>query len=308
MLFIGNSYVKYGSLSIDIPATYKLLADGAEKCVAVNSAANLGWTLSQHATDAGTAAKINSKPWDIVVLQDQSDNYYSGSGFLNGARALKTKIKANNACTRVMLYLIPAWNDPWSPSVQTTFTNKTKSVQNTLDEATCPTGEGWRKASNDSFSVSSLFDDGQHPSELGEYLISSAFFARIHKESAVGLITLAGVTAAQAAKLQGYADAAVFSGGGTNFVEWEDGAPGGAFAPKWCSASCPSTELDECGQQIANIISTDPAVCSTQIPYSHLGNGDPSVWLWYSTGCGCGYKRIAVDSCPGGGPVDPIRP
>lgn len=305
MLFIGNSYVRLSSLSLDIPATYKALAEGADKCVAVDAAATPGWTLSQHAASAATIAKINAKDWDIVVLQDQSNNYQSGSGFLSGATALRAKVKANNACSRVMLYLIPAWNDPWSASMQTTFTNKTKSVQNAIDESTCPAGEGWRKASQDGFAVGSLFDDGQHPSELGEYLIGAAFFSRIHNQPATGLITLSGVSEANAVKLRSYATNAVFSGVGGTMTEWEDGAPGGAFAPSWCSGTCPAEELDECGRKIAEIISDDPATCATEVPYSHPGYGSGD-WVWYSTGCGCGYKLSYVGGdCPG--PIDPPR-
>lgn len=301
VLFIGNSYVKYSDLSIDVPGTYRQLAEGAGKCVFVDSISNLGWTLNQHAASAATTNKINSRAWDVVVLQDNSNNYNSGSAFQTGAAALKAKIKANNACSRVMLYLIPAWNDPWNAATQTTFTNKTKSVQNALDESTCPAGEGWRKANQAGYSLTSLFDDSQHPSERGEYLIASAFYARIHKKSAVGLMTLPGVTATEAAKLQAYADAAVFSGGGTNFSEWEDGPAGGAFAPNWCSGTCPASETDACGRKIAKVISTDPAFCATQVPYSHPGftAGTPlgNSWQWYSTGCGCGYRQTYIELC-----------
>ncbi len=66
VLFIGNS------LSFGLPKELEKLA--REKGVNIHAAlqAHSGWNLARHARDAETLQILRGRPWDIVVLQEQS--------------------------------------------------------------------------------------------------------------------------------------------------------------------------------------------------------------------------------------------
>ncbi|MCB0764529.1 MAG: hypothetical protein KDB84_07475, partial [Flavobacteriales bacterium] len=68
VLFIGNSYTYVN----DLPNTFRQLALSLGDTVVVGSSAPGGYTLFQHSTYAPTLAAIASRPWDYMVMQEQS--------------------------------------------------------------------------------------------------------------------------------------------------------------------------------------------------------------------------------------------
>src|ERR1041385_4583116 len=68
VLFIGNSYTFVN----DLPNTFAKLAKAGGHKVEVGMAAQGGWTLSQHLQSSETLSALNSKNWNYVVLQEQS--------------------------------------------------------------------------------------------------------------------------------------------------------------------------------------------------------------------------------------------
>lgn len=68
MLFIGNSYTFVN----DLPATVAKIAKSLGNTLVYDMSAIGGYTLMQHAGDQNTLAKIASRKWDYVVLQEQS--------------------------------------------------------------------------------------------------------------------------------------------------------------------------------------------------------------------------------------------
>src|SRR5688572_5188070 len=68
VLFIGNSYTFY----YDMPRLVTQIAGSAGCKLEVSWATNGGYQLSLHAQDATTIEAIQQKPWDVVVLQNQS--------------------------------------------------------------------------------------------------------------------------------------------------------------------------------------------------------------------------------------------
>lgn len=67
-LFIGNSYTYMN----DMPSTVLKIARSLGDDLDYAMAAPGGHTLEQHAGDSATAARIKSKRWDAIVLQEQS--------------------------------------------------------------------------------------------------------------------------------------------------------------------------------------------------------------------------------------------
>ncbi len=68
VLFIGNSYIYVN----DLPGTVAAIAQSLGDHVDYEVAASGGYRLMQHVQDGETAVKIRSRPWDFVVLQEQS--------------------------------------------------------------------------------------------------------------------------------------------------------------------------------------------------------------------------------------------
>jgi hypothetical protein len=68
VLFIGNSYTGVN----DLPGTFYNLALSGGDTVIYDSSTPGGYTFQMHSTYAPTLGKIYLKPWDYVVLQEQS--------------------------------------------------------------------------------------------------------------------------------------------------------------------------------------------------------------------------------------------
>ena len=68
VLFIGNSYTGVNNL----PQLFYDLSLSLGDSVFVDTYNPGGYTLQMHSTDVNTLAKINSRPWDFVILQEQS--------------------------------------------------------------------------------------------------------------------------------------------------------------------------------------------------------------------------------------------
>ena len=106
VLFIGNSYTAVNNL----PEMIKLSATSAGDEIIYDASIPGGTTFQQHSTNAQTLSKINSKAWDYVVLQEQSqlpsfpDSQVATSVYPY-ATALNNQILANNSCTETLFYM-----------------------------------------------------------------------------------------------------------------------------------------------------------------------------------------------------------
>lgn len=122
VLFIGNSFtyrngvVEYSS---GIPGIFDNIAEDLGFSVETYSITGPGWYLDGHANATDTCGKqvellLNARDdFDYIVLQDQStvafENY---NRFLNGIKALQTKI--NNTQKHAKIYLYETWGSPFS--------------------------------------------------------------------------------------------------------------------------------------------------------------------------------------------------
>lgn len=193
VLFIGNSYTFYN----DMPRLVTQIAGSAGCNLEVSWATNGGYQLSLHAQDPTTIDAIRSRPWDAVVLQNQSqepaflrDEVSERS--LPAVKALANEIYAAHPQTQILFF--STWgrrsgdraNCKYNPRV-CSFDGHTEAVEDgyrlyaeTVGGELVQVGRAFQFVSRDQAApvdFTDLYDrDGSHPSPFGSYLAAATFF------------------------------------------------------------------------------------------------------------------------------------
>lgn len=212
VLFIGNSYTYVN----DLPGMLSNLAANLGKEITVDSKTNGGYTFQNHVDDAATYVKIHSKPWDVVVIQGQSQepsfpDAQVNASTLPAAVRLSDSIWANHACSNVMYYM--TWGrqdgDPqWSgintfEKMNTRLYNAYMRMADSSDRAmVSPVGAVWGYVRTNQPGIDLYNSDGSHPSTEGTYLAACTFYASLFRQSPVGATYTGGLSAATAGILQ----------------------------------------------------------------------------------------------------------
>jgi hypothetical protein len=245
ILFLGNSYTSWSGANIDVPGTFEEIATAAGKNVHVVNGAHPGWDLGDHASDS--VALIQSEAWDVVVLQELSwlpqPSYGGGAGyadFLGHLADLQSLIADNNDCTRVMLYLTPAYDDGMSAvdtydDMQDRVTEGYLGGADQAEGIVAPVGEAVRVLRSNPFIGPLKQADGSHPNLRGVYTAAVSVYERVFEDTE-GLVAV-GVTPGEASLITSAVEATASLGG------WDASVAGQASAPWWCSQDpCPSTD------------------------------------------------------------------
>jgi hypothetical protein len=196
VLFIGNSYTYVN----DLPGLFRNLALSMGDTVNVGSSAPGGYTFQQHSTYAPTLAAINQQPWDLVVLQEQSQRPAFPIGQVQTevfpfAAQLVDSILAHDSCTQPVFYM--TWGRQngdvdncasWPPvctydGMQALLHDR--YVQMAEDNAAfaAPVGSAW-KVVRDTHPLINLYaSDGSHPSPEGSYLAASVFYCTLFRRT-----------------------------------------------------------------------------------------------------------------------------
>ena len=229
VLFIGNSYTAVNNL----PEMIKLAATSAGDELIFDANIPSGTTFLQHSTNAQTLSKINSKAWDYVVLQEQSqlpsfpDSQVETSVY-PFATALNNQILANNSCTETLFYMTwgrkngDAQNCPMWPPICTYVGMDDLLSQRYLQMATdnnaeiSPVGAVWRTIITQNPTLELYSDDESHPSLLGSYAAALCFYSAIFRKSADEVIYTANLPAGQVAIVKAAVNQVVFA----NFPQW----------------------------------------------------------------------------------------
>lgn len=211
-MFIGNSYTYVN----DLPGTLGALAANLGKEITIDSKTNGGYTFQNHTTDPSTYSKIHSNPWDVVVIQGQSQEPSFPDGQVNSetlpyAIQLSDSVWANNTCSNVMYYM--TWGrqngDPqWSEintfeKMNTRLYNAYLRMADSSDQAmVSPVGGAWSYV-RANYPLINLYNaDESHPSMEGTYLAACTFYASLFQQSPVGSNYYAGLDATTAGILQ----------------------------------------------------------------------------------------------------------
>lgn len=106
VLFIGNSYTGSHNLPLRVKELALSMGDSIEYDMAVFG----GYTFNLHSTNSTTLGKIYSKPWDYVVLQEQSQipalwPSYVAANCFPYAHKLDSHITKNNPCSETVFFM-----------------------------------------------------------------------------------------------------------------------------------------------------------------------------------------------------------
>lgn len=190
VLFIGNSLTYFNGM----PQMFRELAESKEKNVFVDSFTIGGAGLSTLSTNAQLHAKINSKAWDIVIIQpgtNESGGNVSTAQTAQHAQVIINLVKNKNSCARFYIYEIsngiPAINNVPNFEhyfqTQTQIKNKITELANLLQIPYIPVGEVFRKHYTDmpQLLLHPTYND-VHPNYLGSYLIASSIYTALYTE------------------------------------------------------------------------------------------------------------------------------
>lgn len=207
VLFLGNSYT-YGN---DLPETFAELARSGGHEVEVGMVAEGGWSLADHLESAETLARLKSRQWTYVVLQEQSQipalGGYRGQVMYPAARELVSKIRAIGATP--IFFLTWAHRGGWPEysmddyeSMQRKIEEGYMAIAQELNVPVAPVGSAWRTVVLQYPDVNLWREDGSHPTMQGTYLAACVFYAVIFEESPLRLDYRADISTETASRLQ----------------------------------------------------------------------------------------------------------
>ena len=223
ILFIGNSYTYFNALP---KMVYKMAASAGEDAY-YSSVTFSGVGFDVHKDNQTTIEKIQSHPWDYVVLQNQSQTPSMRpedvtAKSLPNAQALVDMIKANDSDTKVIYY--QTWGrrggdkegEQYYPLVGT-FDGHTQALREgyALYQAAtggeiAPVGDVWQDVFNASdipFSKNSLWIfDRSHPTIKGSYLAGLTLFEAIFDRPVVDVSYDSALSASNAQWLRNRID------------------------------------------------------------------------------------------------------
>lgn len=178
---------------------FKEIAASFDKIVYVQKSVKEGQKLSYHATTPATYEAINSRKWDVIVLQEQSNLPAQTVTKINElslpyAQQLVDSIRHNSECTKILLYMTWAYkngNDHWSiistyPTMQERISDTYLRYADILHAEIAPVGKVWSVVRKKYPELTLYYKDGRHPSRLGSYLAACTFFATVFGQSPYG--------------------------------------------------------------------------------------------------------------------------
>lgn len=178
ILFIGNSFTDFNG---GLDRTLKKLAPNAS----VKRISPGGYTLQQHWETPSTLDEIRSGDWDVIVLQDQSQNpvvnFYN---FYEYAGKLNNEVRSAGAET----ILFMTWERPDSIEFGVTtqaLSNSYSTAGTSLGVKVAPVGIVFSMARSEHPEISLYVQDG-HPTVQGTYLAACVFYGVIFGQSPLG--------------------------------------------------------------------------------------------------------------------------
>lgn len=223
LLFIGNSYTSVNNL----PAVFADLSRAGRHPVFVEMLANGGWTLAQHLAAPSTAKKIESRPWDYVVLQEQSllpsFSEFRPQRMYPAVRGLVQMIRKHGA--QPVLYLTWGRREGFEEvgfstcsAMQTELNRGYLTIARELNALVAPVGPAWLTGSSRDSGLELWQKDASHPTPAGTYLAACVFYATLFRQSPLGLPASEGVSPELARSLQALALECVL----TNPSSWQN--------------------------------------------------------------------------------------
>lgn len=197
ILFIGNSYTHMNNM----PGIFEKMAHEAEKNVLVEKNTRSGASFKVHAAREEMYVAINSRKWDVVVLQGYSrecsfPREYMDTATVPYVQQILDSIYANNPCTEVMLYMTWGYEDGYKERLETDSYDKMATriaegyeyLSEYFQLPIVPVGMVWKQVKSKQL-VDLYAPDRAHPSVHGSYLIASTFYSALFEERGEGIYT-----------------------------------------------------------------------------------------------------------------------
>ena len=211
VLFIGNSYTYVN----DLPTVFSNLTISLGDEATVDSKTNGGFTFQNHLADPLTHTKIQSKPWDFVVLQGQSQEPSFPTSQVNletlpPAVQLADSVYDNRYCSQAMYFMTWGrqngdiqWDsintfDKMNLRLRNAYVRFADSAQGCV----APVGVAWKYVRDNHPMINLYSGDGSHPSPEGTYLAACTFYASVFRKSPVGAAYTFGLDPTIAGQLQ----------------------------------------------------------------------------------------------------------
>jgi hypothetical protein len=189
IIFIGNSFTSYN----DMPAQVEEMAHSGGKDVRVTMMAPGGYTLQNQWSDNNVLSMIDSRVWDAVILQEQSQRFafrrdqVATDSFRYGV-SLANRIRQRSPNAR--LYWYQTWgykngdadNCTNLPEICSHEGMDRKIAENTLEMArltqadVVEVGAAWKRYHKLHPEIELYDVDGKHPSPTGSQLAAQAFY------------------------------------------------------------------------------------------------------------------------------------
>lgn len=226
VLFIGNSYTYTG----DIPKLIKDMAQSTGDILDYQEHTPGGSTFQDHMYNEAVTAKINSRAWDHVVLQEQSLRPALGSNYSAPyALILNDRIKNSSPCAKTLFYM--TWGrengeenlcnqgmaqmctyEVMDDKIYETY--MAMALENRAEVS--PVGRVWRKV-REQYPTYKLYNrDESHPSLLGSMVAAYTFYTVLFKKDPTLLTYNTGITAEQARNIKRIVKEVVYD----DFEKW----------------------------------------------------------------------------------------
>lgn len=218
VLFVGNSYTYVN----DLPTMTSNLAVSLGDEITFDSKTNGGFSFANQLNDPLTHSKIQSKPWDYVVLQGQSQEpsfpyTQVNTNTLPQAVQLADSVYDNRYCSQAMFFM--TWGrevgDPQWDSINTFYKMNDRlrlaylRFVDSTESSVAPVGVAWRYVRDNHPTIQLYSGDGSHPSVAGTYLAACTFYTSLFRKSPIGASYISTLDATTAGILQNAASLCV---------------------------------------------------------------------------------------------------
>lgn len=186
IFFVGNSY------SFGVPSALRKISEANGKKVRIGHSAYGGWSLAKHSEHSATLKKLREGDWDIVVIQDYSQNPARNElarrqAMDPGIQFFATEARAVGAIP----VLYQTWGrrdgDPDVPGDD--FYKMNERVRNGCKSAAergggiviVPVGDAWERVFKEGRGAGLFHEDGSHPSDFGNQVTAQTFYDTLFK-------------------------------------------------------------------------------------------------------------------------------
>ena len=182
ILFVGNSYTfANGGLPAHVDS---LLSGGFPSLEAVVAGYTVGGaTLEDHFHDPALRMMLQSREWDLVILQEQSLRPIEDpEAMWEYAFRLDSLVTACGSRTGFFM----TWPREYAPGTLADLEYAYSYAGAHLDASVAPVGTAWLSALGMEPSLDLWEDDQSHPTMTGTYLAACVFYSLLTGESAQG--------------------------------------------------------------------------------------------------------------------------